>query len=47
MWLEGGYAPDRNSKLQQHDFDREALGHRSKPYERLDQLAVEILLGVR
>ena len=47
IWLEGGYAPDRNSKLQQHDFDREALGDRSKPYERLDQLLIDLLLGVR
>jgi xylose isomerase len=28
-------------------FDREELGRRPLPYERLDQLTVEILLGVR
>ena len=29
------------------DFDRVGLGERGLKYERLDQLTVELLLGVR
>jgi len=43
----GGYSPDKANALKQHNFDRKALGERGLPYERLDQLTVEILLGVR
>ena len=30
-----------------NQFDLAALGQRGQPYERLDQLVVELLLGVR
>ncbi|HYF62499.1 MAG TPA: xylose isomerase [Herpetosiphonaceae bacterium] len=43
----GGYSPDRAAALKAHAFDRAALGARGLPYERLDQLTVELLLGVR
>ena len=33
--------------LREHRFDRQALGARELAYERLDQLTIEILLGVR
>lgn len=34
-------------QLKNHCFDRQALGARGLPYEQLDQLLVELLLGVR
>jgi xylose isomerase len=38
----------KNAKsLLNHSFDREALSNRPLPYERLDQLTMEILMGVR
>jgi xylose isomerase len=33
--------------LKAHRFDRVALGARGLMYERLDQLTLEVLLGVR
>lgn len=45
--LRGGYLPEKAAALKGHSFDRVALGKRGKPYERLDQLVVELLLGVR
>jgi xylose isomerase len=43
----GDYAPGKAQALKQHAFDRHALAARSLAYERLDQLTVELLLGVR
>jgi xylose isomerase len=43
----GGYSADKANTLKSHSFDRKALGARGLPYERLDQLTFEILLGVR
>ena len=37
----------RAAALKAESFDRQALGARGLPYERLDQLTVELLLGVR
>jgi len=34
-------------KLLQHSFDRGVLSKKRLPYERLDQLTVDLLLGVR
>jgi hypothetical protein len=34
------------TKLLQHTFDRNALAMKPLPYERLDQLTVDLLLGV-
>jgi xylose isomerase len=43
----GPYSAEEARELQQRTFDREALGKRGRPYERLDQLLIELLLGVR
>ncbi len=45
--LLGGYSRERAQALQAAAFDRQALGGRGQPYEQLDQLVVELLLGVR
>jgi len=45
--FQGGYAPAKAKALRRHAFDRAALGRRGFPYERLDQLVVELLAGVR
>jgi len=43
----GAYSREKAAALRAHRFDRSALGRRGQPYERLDQLTVELLLGVR
>ncbi len=43
----GQYSAEKAAQLRAHAFDRAALGRRGQPYERLDQLVVELLLGVR
>jgi xylose isomerase len=43
----GGYSADKANALKSHSFDRKVLGARGLPYERLDQLTVDLLLGVR
>ncbi|MBK7894520.1 MAG: xylose isomerase [Anaerolineaceae bacterium] len=45
--LMGQYSSEKAAQLRAHSFDRAALGQRGQPYERLDQLVVELLLGVR
>jgi xylose isomerase len=45
--LLGPYSRERLAVLQAAAFDRRALGARGYAYERLDQLTVELLLGVR
>jgi xylose isomerase len=45
--LLGGYTPARAAALKSADFDRAALGARGLQVERLDQLTVELILGVR
>ena len=45
--LFGKYTPEKAAALKARTFDREALGRRGLGYERLDQLTVEVLLGVR
>ena len=40
------YSVDRASELKARTFDRHALATRRLPYERLDQLVVDLLLGV-
>ena len=42
-----GYSAEKAAALQAASFDRKALGTRGLAYERLDQLTVELLLGVR
>ena len=41
------YSPDVASRLRARSFDRAQLASRRLPYERLDQLVVDLLLGVR
>jgi xylose isomerase len=43
----GPYSREKAESLKDHGFDPQALGQRGKPYEQLDQLLVELLLGVR
>lgn len=43
----GKYSADKAKALRSHTFDRPAIAARGLDYERLDQLTVEILLGVR
>ncbi len=42
-----GYSKATADALKGHTFDREALGARGLGYEKLDQLTIEVLLGVR
>jgi len=43
----GAYSTGKAAALKAHEFDRVALGQRAQPYEQLDQLTIELLLGVR
>jgi xylose isomerase len=43
----GAYSPATAEALKGFAFDRKALGARGLGYERLDQLTLEVLLGVR
>lgn len=45
--FKGGYSRAKAAELKGHNFDRKALGQRSQPYEQLDQLVTDLLLGVR
>jgi xylose isomerase len=43
----GAYSADKAKSLKALEFDRVALGQRGQPYEQLDQLTIDLLLGVR
>ncbi len=45
--LTATYSKDNAARLGQRAFDREAIGRHRLPYERLDQLTIDLLLGVR
>ena len=45
--LVGAFSPDAAAKLKSESFDVHALTSRPLPYEKLDQLVVELLMGVR
>jgi xylose isomerase len=45
--LMGSYSPEKAAQLKSMTLDRTELTTRKLPYERLDQLTVDILLGVR
>jgi xylose isomerase len=45
--LLGPYSAERAAALGEFAVDRRALASRGQPYERLDQLTVELLLGAR
>ncbi len=46
-YLGGGYTREKANQLKAESFDRVGLGRRGLPYEHLDQLLIELLLGVR
>jgi xylose isomerase len=46
-YLAGGYSRAKADRLKAETFDRVALGKRGLPYEQLDQLTIELLLGIR
>jgi len=41
------YSKQSSATLLAHQFDKDAIARKRLPYERLDQITVEILLGVR
>jgi xylose isomerase len=43
----GKFTPEKANGLKSFEFDRVALGERGMKYERLDQLTIELLMGVR
>jgi xylose isomerase len=45
--LSSGYSKENVRKIKEMEFDTEALGKRGYGYEKLDQLAIEHILGVR
>ena len=42
-----GFSADEAAQLKAQEFDADALASRPLPYEKLDQLTIEVLLGVR
>ena len=42
-----GFSADAAAQLKAQEFDADALASRPLPYEKLDQLTIEVLLGVR
>ena len=46
-YLGNGYSKEAVDKLKAVSFDRATLSSRKLPYEQLDQLTIELLLGVR
>ena len=45
--LDGKFSPQSAEVLKNHAFDADALAARELPYEKLDQLVFDLLLGVR
>jgi xylose isomerase len=43
----GKYSPEKAAALKRHSFDRSAISSQGLKYERLDQLTIDLLLGVR
>lgn len=43
----GNYSGDKANDLKAHTFDHHAIAIKGQPYERLDQLVIDLLLGVR
>jgi xylose isomerase len=43
----GKYTPEKGAALKAQEFDRPAMSARGMQYERLDQLTIDLLLGVR
>ena len=45
--MTGQYSSAKMSALKAHNFDRVGMGKKGQPYERLDQLVIDLLLGAR
>ena len=45
--FKGAYSSDKAAALKAASFDRAVMGARGLPYERLDQLTLELLMGIR
>jgi xylose isomerase len=45
--FKGAYSAEKAQALRAYPFDRAALAKRGQPYEQLDQLVVDLLLGAR
>jgi xylose isomerase len=45
--FKGVYSTEKAKALKAYSFDRAAMAERGQPYEKLDQLLIELLLGVR
>jgi xylose isomerase len=45
--FQGSYSSEKAQSLKVYPFNQKALGERGKPYEWLDQLTIELLLGLR
>lgn len=43
----GSYSREKANALKAQTFDRDAIAAKGQPYERLDQLVIDLLLGVR
>ena len=43
----GSYTSEKAAALKARSFDRKAISERGLKYERLDQLTIDLLLGVR
>ena len=43
----GTYTPEKAKALKVQPFDRSAISSRGLKYERLDQLTIDLLLGIR
>lgn len=43
----GAYSPEKAKALKAQPFDRAAISAKGRQYERLDQLTIDLLLGVR
>jgi xylose isomerase len=43
----GKYSPEKAAALKRHSFDRSVISSRGLKYERLDQLTIDLLLGMR
>lgn len=43
----GKYSKDKAAALKSQTFDRSAIGSKGLQYERLDQLTIDLLLGLR
>ena len=43
----GAYSRDKATALKAHTFDHHAIAAKGQPYERLDQLVIDLLLGAR